>query len=287
MTDDELKEKIVESWLTNHRDILIDLDKLKIFLGNKYRIKTKGMLPDKVRETARSHLTPDTLDDYISGLPEFGFLIKDIAEVFGVSEYKANKIVKSGEVRCVDKWVKFSDYKTTVHIAYIPDLVSLYKAGKMIHKKEVAYKAVQFVQLIEATDENIAQALYVINKSAKKSRDTKNCKYEDGDHSTCHASKTRMLKLYALKDRTMKKLIDEGRMDYIGINKQEFEDGYVNYLKLYSLSGFTFHVPCESYEVNKDELLESTINNLISSEQTRKTQISFTQAKLLLEKYVA
>ncbi|MCD7817764.1 MAG: hypothetical protein LUH07_01750 [Lachnospiraceae bacterium] len=138
MTDDELKEKIINAWLINHRDKLIDSEKLKTFLENKYRINTKDMLPDKVQKMARNLLTPNTLDSYINGLSEFGLLVKDIAEVFDISEYKANKILKSGKIRYVDKRMKFSDYRTTVHIAYIPDLVELYKTGEMKPKRATA-----------------------------------------------------------------------------------------------------------------------------------------------------
>ncbi|MCC8051541.1 MAG: hypothetical protein LIP10_12960 [Clostridiales bacterium] len=287
MTDSELKEKIIESWTTNHRANLIDISALRCFLGNKFRIKTKGMNYDKIEEAAVNHLTPDTLDVYIKGLPEFGLLIKDITEVFGVSAYKASNMIKSGQVRTTDKRMKYSDYKTTVHIAYIPDLIELYKAGKMTPKKQVAARVANSVQSIEASDDNIAQALYIINKSAKKSRDTKNSKYEEGDHSTCHASKTRMLKLYHLKDEAMEKLIDEGRMEYLGINRQELPGHETNYLKVYALSGFTFHTPCESRDINEAELLDSTITGLISAEQTRKTDLKFSQAEALLKKYIA
>ncbi|RYL92226.1 hypothetical protein ABNN70_10495 [Sporolactobacillus sp. Y61] len=76
---------------------------------------------------------------------------------------------------------------------------------------------------IEPTDKNLSEALYLINKSAKKSRDTKGRNYSSGNHRVVHAAKTRQQKLYDLKDAVIAKLISENRMELLGYHTQDIK----------------------------------------------------------------
>ena len=139
--------------------------------------------------------------------------------------------------------------------------------------------------VLPATDENIASALYTINKSAKVSRDTKNRSYYNRKFQCCGAAKTRMLNLYHLKDAVLKKLQEEDRVEYLGVNRQVFDYGPDSFLRLYRIGDFTFHIPCQKDEVNELEILDEEIDGEISAEKTRNVDINFRQAMLLLENY--
>ena len=92
----------------------------------------------------------------------------------------------------------------------------------------------------------IAEALYLINKSAKVSRDTKQTYYYMGKHQIVQSAKTRQAKLYALKDRVITKLLAEQKIDVKGyhtiVNRQ---------FLLLHLERFIFHIP-----LNNDISLE-------------------------------
>jgi len=62
----------------------------------------------------------------------------------------------------------------------------------------------------ELSPKTIAEALYVINKSAKKSRDTKAYNYEFGNYSTVSRAKSRESKIYKLKNKVLECAIDKG-----------------------------------------------------------------------------
>jgi len=172
---------------------------------------------------------------------------------------------------------------------------------------------------IPMTDENIAEALYVINKSAKTSRDTKGFYYEDGRHDIVKRSKNRESKLYNLKDKVLNKLIEENKVEVIGTHKQivkqkfrdkiyyldnqivecfddddfeydhyeyvEHEKEIDQYLILYKLASFTFHRPINKSEALKYQLI-GKIDDAISSHK-QKTKIRFNEALKLLEKYLS
>lgn len=145
----------------------------------------------------------------------------------------------------------------------------------------------RIVKDIAITPDNIAQSLYVINKSAKKSRDTKNLNYDLKRHSVVHTAKTRQQKLYHLKDQALKKAIKEEYINYMGIHKQIIQHDEcfsINYLKLYKFNDYTFHIPIGEHEVVKSEILGEI--GVISSEHRIKTTIGFNEAEKLLRRYV-
>ncbi|MBW8351924.1 hypothetical protein K0H71_21210 [Bacillus sp. IITD106] len=139
------------------------------------------------------------------------------------------------------------------------------------------------IKEVEMTDENIAEALYVINKSAKKSRDTKNLSYFMGDHSTVKRSKSRQLTLYSLKDDVINLLIKEGKAKVIGFHKQPSYNETVNYLILVKIQGLTFHLP-----VDEDEIIDLKLLGEIGTitAESRKTKLKFYESVNLLERYL-
>jgi len=128
-------------------------------------------------------------------------------------------------------------------------------------------------------DQTIADALYIINKSAKVSRDTKKESYSKRNFNVVNAAKTRQLKLYALKDEVIKKLIYENRITLEGYHRQQDAK-----LLVYRLANRTFHIPTN--ESCKELLCLGVINDLISVERKQIKGMNFSQAKKLLEKYV-
>lgn len=74
----------------------------------------------------------------------------------------------------------------------------------------IPIKKAPAIKQIELTVENLAEALYIINKSTKKSRDTKKENYGIGKHEIVQRAKKRENELYNLKDRVLNKMMDEG-----------------------------------------------------------------------------
>lgn len=139
---------------------------------------------------------------------------------------------------------------------------------------------------IDPTIENLSQALYVINKSAKVSRDTKNENYQRRRHGIVSAAKKRQEHLYSLKDATLNKLLKEKLANVKGYHKQKssYNDEY-NYLILIEFGDFTFHKP--SFPGQVENLVELGEVNKISSEKTFKAKINFFESEKLLEKYIS
>lgn len=134
------------------------------------------------------------------------------------------------------------------------------------------------IKLLDINNENLCISLYVINRSAKKSRDTKQKSYDSKIFKTTNYSKTRETLLYQLKKEVIYKMVSEGRLQVIGYHKQ-----FDNYLILYKYKEYSFHIPTNF--VPKDITYLGEIESLISSESKIKT-IKFSEAKLLLKTYL-
>lgn len=132
---------------------------------------------------------------------------------------------------------------------------------------------------IELTNENLCEALYIINKSAKISRDTKKINYEMRNYGVVSGAKTREVKLYDLKNKVMDKLIKNNVLKIKGYHKQG-----ETYLKLYGYGNYTFHnISCKA----DIEGLKNLGNiDLISSEYKIKPNMKFTEATNLLNRYI-
>ncbi len=187
-------------------------------------------------------------------------------------------MIKGGELKYTNKTIRGDYYDITVHICDINDIIRLYYDGRFIPKRKAE-------DIPDITDDNIAMALYLINKSAKKSRDTKKENYSFRNFTVCKSAKTREQNLYALKNDVMRKLITDGKMLYQGIDTQLSERGETTYLKSYSFAGYVFHSIAVSGTFDEEELSGKTISGVISSDKTREVTISFNQAKEMLKQY--
>ncbi|MFC7062757.1 hypothetical protein [Halobacillus seohaensis] len=135
------------------------------------------------------------------------------------------------------------------------------------------------VSFLDYSDKCLSDALYMVNKSAKKSRDTKTKSYSSGKHAVVSRSKTRQERLYDLKDKALKKLEKTGRLTLRGYHKQSD-----NYLHLYEFGRHTFHKPVRY--VDKSAAYLGEIEGIIGSERSKETQLNYFQAVKLLENYV-
>lgn len=139
---------------------------------------------------------------------------------------------------------------------------------------------------IEPTDQNLAEALYIINKSAKVSRDTKTENYTWGRHKIVATSKTRQNQLYEIKDAVIKKLLREEKMHIIGYHQQKSKwNGDNLYFLLGEIKGYQFHIPTGQHIVTSYNYLGEI--ERISAERTRQVSLKFFESKKMLEKYIA
>src|SRR5690625_3924790 len=123
------------------------------------------------------------------------------------------------------------------------------------------------------------QMHYTLLISQLREVETKKENYSRRNINVVNASKTRRLKLYALKDEVIKKLLHENRITLEGYHKQMG----INLLA-YRLANRTFHIPtnksCKSLQCL------GVINDLISVERQQIKGMNFGQAVKLLEKYL-
>lgn len=102
----------------------------------------------------------------------------------------------------------------------------------------------------ELSGENLERALYLLNKSIKKSRDSKRRSYKLHDYYNVNKEKLRQNNLYGLKKRIVDLMEREGLLTLRGYNIQRFRTG-IQVLKLYTGNslGFKFHMPSSLTEV--------------------------------------
>ena len=234
--NEDVYERCFEKHKKGNRFQAVMKTDLVAYLKSIDETVTSKMTKTALIELAYQHLTPDTVEDFTRNLEGFGLTIYDVMDLFGISQYQARKLVKQGRLEkngtMYGDTNRYAGERKTYFMYSIPSIIRVNEEGI----EEKAYD-------IEPTDENLASALYLINKSAKISRDTKWKAYDDGKHGVCHAAKTRSENLYDLKDRAMKKLISEGRMTYVGINDQTMEGVHIAYLDQYVMGEFSFHIP--------------------------------------------
>ena len=223
----------------------------------------------------KEYMTTANLEFIAERMESFGLPMVDTVSVLDTTSYAVKKLVDNDTLRIVGTF-KGGNQRIPYKLCSVLDILDISHAGLLEKKQQ---------PVLPATDENIASALYTINKSAKVSRDTKNRSYYNRKFQCCGAAKTRMLNLYHLKDAVLKKLQEEDRVEYLGVNRQVFDYGPDSFLRLYRIGDFTFHIPCQKDEVNELEILDEEIDGEISAEKTRNVDINFSQAMLLLENY--
>ncbi len=158
---------------------------------------------------------------------------------------------------------------------------------------------------LDCSSSNLCESLYIINKSAKKSRDTKEKNYRNQNYGVVARSKLRQIELYNLKDKVIKKMIDDSILVPVGYHEQVFEttrsyrqedddtgevsyesytETQTNYIILYQSKEFSFHLPVCNKPTDIPFL---GVIPKITSEKTRDTTIKFNDAVNLLNKYVS
>lgn len=278
-----IEEKIIDVLFEKNRINLVMKDDLARFLKERYvpEIKKSKLRKSELIEVTHKYLTPATLLDFAT-LDRFGLLQCDIEEILNVGKVMVKRLINAGKIRVLATVTDSrGSFSIKYHVCSIPDIIKVSKNENLKPKRTIQTK----VNNLPETDENIARALYIINKSAKVSRDTKSRRYRSGDYRVCNAAKTRMLSHYCLKDAVIKKLIAENRMEFVGINKQELPDGNVQYLELYKIGRFSFHLPCEDTSRYKADFILENIHDLISADKSRDIKMTYRDAVYLLETY--
>ena len=140
---------------------------------------------------------------------------------------------------------------------------------------------------IELTTENLAEALYIINKFAKRKRDTKRDHYELGHHDIVKNVKYREQQLYELKAQVLAKMLQEQRAEIMGIHRQTIngkaKSECINHLLLIRVAERTFHRPAKSKDIKKYPFLGEI--DIISAEKEG-TALTLMESIKLLEKYL-
>lgn len=136
--------------------------------------------------------------------------------------------------------------------------------------------------------EVICEALYLINKSAKKSRDTANRSEDQGIKLRC---RNRKQKLYNLKHRTIDKLVQEGYLKKAGIHAQEGKNStfYLTYFTSTDRLPRTFSYHRPSTKEDLSEYQNGTLETMtvVPSQVVRKNlSISFQEGVQLCLKYL-
>ena len=278
-----IEEKIIDVLFEKNRINFVMKDNLAKFLKEKYEpeIKKSKIRKSELIEVTHKYLTPATLSDFVT-LDRFGLLQCDIEEILDVGKVTVKQLINTGKIRVLTTITDSrGSFSIKYHVCSNPDIIKVSECENLEPKRIVHRE----VHNLPQTDENIAWALYIINKSAKVSRDTKNRSYRSGDYRICNAAKTRMLSHYCLKDAVIKKLIAENRMEFVGINKQELPDGNVQYLELYKIGRFSFHLLCEDTSRYKADFILGDIHDLISADKSRDIKMTYRDAVHLLETY--
>ncbi|MCD3319508.1 hypothetical protein G8V07_11500 [Clostridium botulinum D/C] len=178
---------------------------------------------------------------------------------------KKESVSQIHKVRVNCKWRDFEFYK-------LEDAIEIKKKIKTV------------VRDLEITPENLCKSLYVINKSAKKSRDTKQCNYYKRNYGIVDRCKTRQNELYTFKNDTIDKMIDDKILILKGYHIQRIREPI--HLLYYVYKNYGFHVLEKKELIDVDEIKYLGEIGIISSESTRKTDIKYTEAIALLKKYI-
>lgn len=270
-------EKCIEVFEKNNRWKNTPLISLRKILRDELGVKKISKLrkPELI-SIAREYFNADTLLSFCK-VDGFGFFIKDVAEVLDISNHMAKKIIEEGKIKQNGE-VYFSKLNYMAPVYSIKDVILLGESGMIKPKRKSSN-----LNVVEATPDNLSMALYVLNKSAKKSRDTKQSAYYAKNFPVCNAAKTRSKNLYYLKNAVMKKMIEDGFMYFCGIHQQKIS-GDIVYLDLYRCGNFTFH-NVHTGSVDEEMLLKDIIDDVIDAEVTQKVPINYPQAVALLERY--
>lgn len=139
---------------------------------------------------------------------------------------------------------------------------------------------------MDFSDKELLESLYVLNKSAKKSRDTQKKAIQEHRIAVAKRAKARKDFIYKIKHLAMKKLVLEDKLKFIGIHKQDISGGsfYLAYYK--SKEGFSYHRPATKAEIKmyKEHVIASM--DVVPADIKRKPDIGYEQAVKILLTYI-
>jgi hypothetical protein len=145
-----------------------------------------------------------------------------IAEYFKCSTYQIKKLWQKGIIKEA-KMKNFHDWGKTFEYPVF-DLNEIIKNENYIKSFIKTRKSI--IRELEITPQNVAESLYIINKSAKKSRDSKQKNYNIGNYGITARCKDRERYLYNLKDKVIEKILDLEWGKIKGYHTQEREYYY-------------------------------------------------------------
>ena len=138
----------------------------------------------------------------------------------------------------------------------------------------------------EITDEVIFKSMYILNKSAKKSRDTQKRANQENNLPLMKRSKTRKDFIYKIKHLAMEKLVEDGRLEFIGIHKQDVNHTsfFLAYYK--RKEGFSYHRPATKQEIKlfKEDAIQTM--TVVPATVKRKQDIGYREAVEILLSYL-
>lgn len=209
----------------------------------------------KVLDDALKFLTEENAINFIKRFnKDITYSSTEVKEILDITDYQLRKLVADGKIR-IDATFKSSNG----NIGKLYNIIDVWDC-----KSNTPYKKKFKIRELEITDENISNALYLINKSAKVSRDTKN---KQPRTIVGKASRTRMTSLYELKDAVISKLIKDGRIEIIGIQNKEYKSTERNYMYFDAYSDKEISEEDTYYMEKHDYYYQYTIENVIKSQQ--------------------
>ena len=173
----------------------------------------------------------------------------------------------------------------------IPQVGSVYTGGrwrefyfyKIEDTQPIKTKKKSKVRDLPMTLENICKSLYVIIKSAKKSRDSKQINYYSGNYGIVNRCKERQEDLYDIKNRVMQCLISNNKLILEGYHIQKINTMNI-YLLLYRYKNYSYHIISSKDEIKGLKFL-GIINNCITSD-SKNNGIKFNEATKILSEYL-
>lgn len=138
----------------------------------------------------------------------------------------------------------------------------------------------------EINDETIFKSMYVLNKSAKKSRDTQKKANKENNLPLMRRAKNRKDFIYKIKHLAMDKLVEEGKIEFIGIHKQDVNKTsfYLAYYK--SKQGFSYHRPATKKEIKQYKENSISTMTVVPATVKRKQDIGYNEAVQILLTFI-
>ena len=150
-----IESKCVQLIKDNDRLVLCYASDIKHFLNRHFHMKeVHRMCKIDLMAEAYKRLCVDTIGDFADYLDKFGLLRSDVSELLDCTDYRVKKLAKEGKLKKVGESYKG---KINYNIYDVRDVILLYINQDYPTKKE------KLLACVDQSDENIAEALYIIN----------------------------------------------------------------------------------------------------------------------------